>query len=318
MKTDLNSLSFRTRNLPERVNQLDNDINMIQSRIQKIRSSRYHSQKGLDQVSQDLARTWGNSSPSIRSYSQEQSSQLVRRQNSLEAQVDGAGSLSELLALGVLISDLTRDLGSAENSISGQMDDYRAQYQTLDRDLRVAEETVANLANTVIAWKNNEHPVLAVKVQDMTNDKQGVLTLTNLRILFEEVGEEVIRRNLLFATEKKTVREVLLDQPIGSIEVIEKGRVGFFKGAGLYIRFKPQTGLDELKIDTSGDEDDQIIHFYNYIVSGEAERELGPIEETQEDHVPVVCPTCSAPYQEEILRGQTSVKCIYCGSVIKV
>ena len=76
--------------------------------------------------------------------------------------------------------------------------------------------------------------------------------------------------------------------------------------------------MDELKIDTSGDEDDQIIHFYNYIISGEAEEELEPVKDVTKKDVPVVCPTCSAPFQEEILRGQTSVKCIYCGSIIKL
>jgi hypothetical protein len=144
------------------------------------------------------------------------------------------------------------------------------------------------------------------------------LALTNLRILFEEIKEEVIRKNLIFATEKKTIREVILDQPIGSIDVIEKGRVGFFKGAGLFFKFKPQTGLEELKIDTTGNDDDKIIHFYNYVISGEAEKELEPVKETIEDNVPVTCPICSAPYREEILKGQTSVKCIYCGAVIKI
>jgi hypothetical protein len=94
--------------------------------------------------------------------------------------------------------------------------------------------------------------------------------------------------------------------------------VGFFKGAGLFFKFKPQTGLDELKIDTSGNEDEKIIHFYQYIISGEAEKELTPIQKEADPGAPIKCPNCSAPYGEEVLRGQTSVKCIYCGTVIKL
>ena len=141
--------------------------------------------------------------------------------------------------------------------------------------------------------------------------------MSNQRVLFEKVSEEVLKRNILFATEKKTVHTVTLDEPIGSIDVIEKGRVGFFKGAGLFIRFKEHLGLNELKIDTNGNEDTRIIQAFNYIVSGEAEQDIGLGDELEEKGL-VACPTCSAPYQEEILLGQTSVKCNYCGTVIKV
>ena len=51
--------------------------------------------------------------------------------------------------------------------------------------------------------------MLAVKIHDLTNDRHVILALTNLRILLEEVKEEVIRKKLFFATEKKTIREVV-------------------------------------------------------------------------------------------------------------
>ena len=318
VRSELNSLSFRTRNLSQSVNQLDNNINELSNRIQNIRNNRYLSQTHLDTMFTELDKNWSTISSNIQSYSLEQSNHLLGRQSNLEANIDRAGSLDELVRYGALLSDISRDIVTAENSVQSQLDDYQSQYQTLDRDLRIAEETVSNLVNSSIGWKNYEHPVLAVNIHDMTNDRHGVLTLTNQRILFEEISEEVIRKNLFFATEKKTTREVQLDEPIGSIMVVEKGRVGFFKGAGLYIKFKPQTRLEELKIDTSGNDDDKIISFYNYIVSGEADKELEPMQENVENNAPVRCPNCSAPYQEEILKGQTSVKCIYCGTVIKL
>ena len=82
------------------------------------------------------------------------------------------------------------------------------------------------------------------------------------------------------------------------------------------MKFKPQTDLAELKIDTDGNDDDKIIRFYNYVISGEAEKEFEPIQDDIDKNIPVSCPNCSAPYGEEILKGQTSVKCNYCGTVI--
>jgi chromosome segregation ATPase len=318
IKSELNSLSFRTRNLPNTVNQLDNNISEISTRVQNIRNSGYRSQTNLDKRYDALRKTWENISPNIQSFSLEQSNELLQKQNNLEARIDRASSLDILDRYSTQLSDLSGDFIAIENSLRSQLNDYQNHYEIIDKDLRVAEETVSNLSNSSIEWKNNESPVLAVKIHDLTNDRHGILALTNLRILFEEVKEEVIRKNLFFATEKKTTREVVLDQPIGSIDLIEKGRVGFLKGAGLFLKFKPQTDLEELKIDTSGNDDDKIIHFYNYVISGEAEKELEPVKESIEDNVPVNCPNCSAPYGEEILKGQTSVKCIYCGSVIKI
>ena len=318
MKTDLSSLSFRTRNINSRRNQLDEDIKGISTRINSIRSNRYHSQRSLETMSEKLYETWNTVSPSIESYGLEQVNLNLQRQSAFEADINRSKSLTDLDRFAYQITGLNRDVVNVENSIQGRIEEFQNQYQLINNELKTAEETVSFLANTSINWKKSEHPVLAVKTHDLTNDIHGILTLTNLRILFEEVKEVVIRKNFLFATEKKTTREVILDQPIGAIDEIEKGRVGFFKGAGLFFKFKTQTGLDELKVDTSSNDDDTIIRFYNYIITGEAEKELDPIQDTITQNAPVECPHCSAPYSEEILKGQTSVKCIYCGTVIKI
>lgn len=316
MKSELNALSFKSRNMHSRVNQLDENINGISTRVQNIRSNKYHSQKSLENMSETLSETWKTASPSIESYGLEQGNLISQRQRDLETNLNRSNSLSELERFASQLSTIDHEVINIENIIQGQLDEYQNQYHVIDSELKIVEETISNLSNTSINWKNNEHPVLAVKTHDLTNDRHGVLTLSNKRILFEEVKEEVIRKKFLFTTEKKTTRDLILDQPVGSIDEIEKGRVGFFKGAGLYLKFKPQTGLNELKIDTNGNDDDKIIRFYNYVISGEAEKELEPIQENIDQNVPVSCPNCSAPYGEEILKGQTSVKCIYCSTVI--
>jgi DNA-directed RNA polymerase subunit RPC12/RpoP len=316
MNTQLNSLTFRTKQLPSRVNQLDDNINEISTRISNIRNNRYYSQANLEKMAEGLFETWNTVSPNIKSSSNVQINAIQQRQNDFETKISQSNSMRDLEKYTYQLSDLSRDVNNVENIIQARLNNYQNDYNIINNELKTAEETISNLSNTSINWKNNEHPILAVKTHDLTNDKHGILTLTNLRILFEEVKEVVIRKKLFFATEKKTIKEVVLNQPIGSIDEIEKGRVGFFKGAGLFFKFKSQTGLDELKIDTSRNEDEKIIHFYNYIISGEAEKELAPNQEETDHGAPIKCPNCSAPYGEEILKGQTSVKCIYCGTVI--
>jgi hypothetical protein len=315
---ELNSLSRRTQNIPSRVNQLDNDIKEISTRLKRVRNNRYYSQRNIEKMAEELHGKWNPVSSSIQTLSVDNTNAVLNRQKDFETKINQTDSITDLERYAYQLSDLSRDVNNIESIIQARLYDYQSDFNAINNELITAEETISNLSNTSIDWKNNEHPIIAIKTHDLTNDIHGILTFTNLRILFEEVKEVVIRKNLLFATEKKTTKEVVLNQPIGSIDEIEKGKVGFFKGAGLFFKFKPQTGLDELKIDTSGNEDEKIIHFYQYIISGEAEKELTPIQKEADPGAPIKCPNCSAPYGEEVLIGQTSVKCIYCGTVIKL
>ena len=317
MRSELSALSFRVNRLPEHISRLDNDINGIPERIQRIQKNRINHLQSIDLTSDELAKTWDHIRETVERNSLEHRDNLLRRNSIIESSIQNTDSITELTKLGFQLSELDRDLNTVEKSVSGQLGDYQSKYTQIDTELKTAELTINNLEGSSIEWKRGEYPILAVEVKDLTKDDNGVLTLSNQRVLFEKVSEEVLKRNILFATEKKTVHTVTLDEPIGSIDVIEKGRVGFFKGAGLFIRFKEHLGLNELKIDTNGNEDTRIIQAFNYIVSGEAEQDIGLGDELEEKGL-VACPTCSAPYQQEILLGQTSVKCIYCGTVIKV
>ena len=317
MRNELRSISFRANNLPSRVNQLDKDINSVSTRIANIQSEGYKLPTNINQNSKELTQRWLSALGGIKSFESLQSGSLLQRQRTLERVLETTSSINELAQYESQLSNIRNEIFNVENSLNSRLVDYQSQYNTINKGLKTSEETIVNLRNSSIKWKVDEQPLIAVKIHDLSNDKDGILTLSNYRILFEEVKDEVLSKTFIFATEKKTVREVLLDQPIGSIDVIEKGRVGFFKGAGLFIRFKPQTGLDEIKIDTRNNDDDELIRYYNYVISGESDKELKSREKS-DSPVPTSCPNCSAPFNEEILKGQTSVKCRYCGTVIKI
>ena len=140
-----------------------------------------------------------------------------------------------------------------------------------------------------------------IQTHALNKDKHGIIILSNFRFIFEEIKEVVIKRTFFIVTEKKTVREVIIDQPIGAVDEIHKGNVGFLKGSGLYIKFRPSTGLDDLKLDTSGNDDDKIIKFYNHIISGDAQKELVQEDEDADDAPELVrCPNCSAAIEPQL------------------
>ncbi len=99
-----------------------------------------------------------------------------------------------------------------------------------------------------------------------------------------------------------------------------QGKVGFFKGSGVFVEFASESGLPDMKFDTSGDEAEWMTQSYVYIMSGEADDDLAAVssEPPSDQSSPqlLACNLCGAPYTEQIYRGQTSVNCPYCGAVI--
>jgi len=207
--------------------------------------------------------------------------------------------------------------------VSKNLSEFESGLQDIEQDLKIAEATVELVSHASFPWKEGESPIFAVEAEEMKDDVEGIVTLTNLRFIFESQREVVLKKTLFIATEKKTVREVVMEKPIGMIDRISKGRVGFLEGHGVFVTFKPEIRLKEMKFDIKGYEADRMIRLFNFITSGEAERELTALQETMDveeraDIRILTCENCSAPYTDEVYRGQTSVKCRFCGSVIAI
>jgi DNA-directed RNA polymerase subunit RPC12/RpoP len=207
--------------------------------------------------------------------------------------------------------------------VSTPLNEFISSVNAIDRDLKVAEKTVELFSLATFPLKQEESPVLAIEGKIMTGEKsEGTLYFTNQRFIFEGKKEVVLEKKLFIATKKKVERTVLIEQPIGALQEISKGRVGLLAWTGIYIRFKPERGLAETPFDVKGWEADIITRFFSYIIGGEADRDIVSIKGTTIKEAPTIqlvrCPHCGAPYTREIYKGETSVKCEYCGTLIVI
>jgi hypothetical protein len=220
------------------------------------------------------------------------------------------------------IPELRFSLSEMQNSIIPQLTPIEKRLEKIDKEIRGVESTLSIVEGASFPWEEGETPILAIKAKDLKNDAEGFITLTNHRFIFEHEKEIALKKTLFIVTEKKVVREVLVEKPIGMVTRLVEGKVGFFKGSGLFAEFASETGIPEMKFDTKGQDADLVTSSYNYILSGQAEKELQLVapelaDEKEEPQV-IVCPVCSAPYHEKIYRGQTSANCQYCGAVISI
>ena len=331
---ELSSASGMISSVESDLNYVEGAMASLPARLSKVRSQGYECMSYLEK-SQDLLTTkWAESGPLIkqgfldsvqplRGEAGRVRSEISRLRSEIEY-----GSLgwvrSSVSSLSLEVSSLKTRTASETSKFSISLKEFKNSVSALDRDLRIAETTMGWVSQASFPWKEGESPVLALKAKIMAGDKnEGTLFLTNQRFIFEGMKEVVLKRVLFIATKKKTVRTVLVDKPIGIIQEVSKGRVGFRAWAGVYVRFKPDSGLEEIPFDVKGEEVDMTTKFFNYIISGEADVDIATVRGVAPKIAPPTvkvlrCPTCGAPYTREVYRGQTSVQCEYCGSVIPV
>jgi DNA-directed RNA polymerase subunit RPC12/RpoP len=331
---ELSSTSGIISSVESDLNYVEGAMASLPARLSKVRSQGYECMSYLEK-SQDLLTTkWAESGPLIKQGFLDSVQPLRSEVNRLRSEINRLttetehGSLgwvrSSASSLSLEVSSLKGRTASETSKFSISLNEFKSSVSALDRDLRIAETTMGWVSQASFPWKEGESPVLALKAKIMMGDKnEGTLFLTNQRFIFEGTKEVVLKRVLFIATKKKTVRTVLVDQPIGIIQEISKGRVGLLAWAGVYVRFKPASGLEEMPFDVKGEEVDMTTKFFNYIISGEADVDIATVRgEAPKIAPPTVkvlrCPTCGAPYTREVYRGQTSVQCEYCGSVIPV
>jgi hypothetical protein len=323
----VSSMNRKINTIEQQIHQLDERISSLPVRIARVRQQKYLFLRHMEKIETSIAVEWARDKSNLLSNTRKRKTTIHRRLQKIQRDLVAKKLMTNqkpqnLTRIDARLSDIQLNVTQLHDHVTHSTRNMWTTVQNLEKDLVVAETTV-DLANQAsFQWKHHETPVLAVKANDLNNDIKGIITFTNQRIIFEGKKDVVIKKRLFIVTEKKTVREVILEKPIGLVQSLTKGRVGLLKGSGIFIEFKPQSGLSDMKLDTKGHEADWMVRFYNFILSGHADEELEKSDETRDTRQTapqlVTCQMCGAPFDEEIYKGQTSVKCKYCGAVISL
>ena len=333
IESDLSGASGGISDVESKLAYVEGAMGSLPSRLATVRGRGYAAMGHLEKSIDLLTRKWTESAPALKQAFLNSVQPLIAQIRGLEAEArrlrteidSGNIGFSQSLAsrLSIDASSLRTRAVSEASKVSAPLNELVSSINAIDRDLKVAEKTVDLFSQAVFPFKQEESPVLAIEGKIMTGDKnEGTLYFTNQRFIFEGKKEVVLERKLFIATKKKIERTVLMEQPIGALQEISKGRVGLIAWTGIYIRFKPERQLEETPFDVKGWEADVITRFFNYIIGGEADRDIATIRGAPVKEAPTIqlvrCSHCGAPYTREIYRGQTSVQCEYCGTLIAI
>ena len=217
---------------------------------------------------------------------------------------------------------------SAENTVNGMYNSFEQQVNILDTHLDEIDYMLAQLAEAKFSLLPTEGGLRAIKavwckdVKERDDDPEGVLYLTDQRLLFEQKEQVATKKILFITTEKKLVQELRWEIPVQLIDEITPSKQGMLKNEDhLDIRYKTGAALGSTHLHIWQDSN-QWLQLLNRAKAHDFDQDRAiAIDQAVVDKIktlPSQCPSCGANMGQVVLRGQDSIKCEYCGFLIRL
>ena len=303
-------------------------LTLLPTEIENLRSRGYVFRGYLEKKVEVLGGQWDDTSRQV-------TREVTRLTRELQREADEAErALNQAMGGGTVpISRAQSAVDALEHRIHAAQAAAQAMYETLQENVAQTKSQIDEavwmldqLEQASFGLLPAEDPVAACKAQFMETRKdgpEGVLYLTDERLIFEQKEKKTTKKVLFIATEKETVQELIFAVPIGQVEDVQTSQKGLLgRKEMVRLLFAPAADLSDATIRLRGADNDEWAALIGRVRSGEItkERSHPKEEETLEEvrAVPTKCTTCGASISVEIVRGMREITCEYCGSVIRL
>lgn len=318
------------------IEDLQTRVSGLSQTIANLRAGGYVFEKELENQAETFARQWSALQPGLQQQLNIQSTSLQASLRPIEtqmAQLNAAANnpavarplLTTIQSNMALLED---KVSAAEHSIHGMYDTFENEVYQFSKHLSDIEYLLTNLAEASFPLMPTEAGIAAVKAvwcrsgKEQKDDPQGVLFLTDQRILFEQKEEVATKKVLFIATEKKTLQELRFEAPVALVDTVTTSKAGLLKNEDhIEIRFRPGAPHQNVHLHIWQD-----CEAWQRLINQAKAREFDkdrtvPIDQAEVEKIkaaPTKCPSCGATMTAVILRGQDSIKCEYCGAIIRL
>ncbi|MCX6053351.1 MAG: hypothetical protein NTZ74_00255 [Chloroflexi bacterium] len=335
VKGDLNDLINKT-NLPdirEEYSALDTTVANLVVRIQQIRDRKYAFNKIYEQLGRDYQNQWNSKKFTLQNQITTESANLRTTLRLIETRIT---ILSPMTASILSVNALQNELDSFDLRITASEESLRDQYQDLKKEieklalkLTLIEGTLDNCDSASFAFLPGESVVMAVKAvwtRDSNEDKtdpEGILFLTDQRLLFEQKEEVATKKVLFITTERQLVQNLLFETPVVSIETLKGTKQGVFKNED-WLEFTLASGSfsREAKLHLNGQDGTEWQKLITRVKTGDINTdraiELDKAAVEKARSAPEKCPNCGGAITKPVLRGMDSITCDFCGNVMRL
>lgn len=321
--------SLLLTNVHSKLSEIETALSLLPSDIEQVRTRGYVFQSFLENKINVLAEKWAETQDSV-------SREITRRTRELERDSDTAENALRQAASGRAsqVSRAESAISTFESKVRAAQSAVEAMYKPLQQNVDQTRRQVTQINRLLdmideasFQLYPSEDPVAVCKAQYMEREDEGpegLLYLTDARLLFEQKEQIATKKILFITTEKETVQEFIFEVSVGQIEEVTASdkRKLLKRKEMLELLFAPEADLSGATLrllDAKNEDWDKLI---GRVKSGEIDKErTQPKDEAVVEAAraaPTKCTTCGATLSVEIVRGMQEITCEYCGSVIRL
>ena len=223
----------------DQLSDLDADINEVLDLLEGARQKGYVYHGDMEDSAYKAIDRWETVRPQVEQAINQKASQFQTRINTLSPHVERLNAVIRNPVSAAAPLDQLRDkadqalwdLERAESDLRGQFSQVESTMNELKRRLSRIHWGLEQLDEATFETEKGEllfHAVSTRWDKEGKDDPEGILYLTNQRLIFEQKEKVATKKVLFIATEKELVQEVLIDQPVDAIEEVETANKGLF------------------------------------------------------------------------------------------
>lgn len=335
LSSEWESLSPRVilQTVSNQLGQVDRDLAELGEQIGELRQKGYIFDGDWEPKVAKLTKNWPQEQRLARREIDSQSAELRQTADEIERLVTRSERDHSRL------DDLERRLETFESEIRAAEEKIEQTFQRASDEsgeIYAAMERVTfmleHLHDAEFQLYPDENPVAACKAKGAgkKDEPEGVLYVTDQRLIFERVEKVATKKVLFVATEKKIVRELIWEAPVGAIEKVSAKDKGGFVGIGskqlLTMNFdRAAKGVpDEIVMQLLAHTDNEMWQdLVEKVKSGQiaqekyagASQDVAAADETPAPAAPTECESCGGKLPPAF-KGMQRLECEFCGSVI--
>lgn len=325
----------------DQLSSVTSTVDGLDLEIAELRARGYRFGRTLEERAATLKSRWPQQQMLANRLLQEQRSVLQSAANETQRLLGQAERNTGLLdTVDSRLWALENQINEAQRNVQGVFSSTEQEISKLQDEMRDVRAMLDALDSASFDLLPDEHGVAVCKAQWISDNQQpeGLLFLTDSRLIFEQREERVIKKKL-FSSEKELVQEQLWAAPVGAIDEVQmddkkSGLFGLGKQELLTLSFVERTR--ELPGDVTlhlkgGATNEAWLAVIRQVKSGQIAADLFGAPSPQEllaaqteaeaaapeAELPTRCPSCNA-ILPPIYKGMKQVECQYCGTVINI
>ena len=308
--------------------EVETTLSLLPTEIKQLRKRGYVFRSFLENKIDVLTRQWEEMQTNASSEMKRRIRELERDSDTAEAALNRAmsGNASLVSRAESAISTFESKVDAARGAVEAMYEPVQENVTQTSTQAKEIQSLLDQIDEASFQLFPAEDAVSSCKAQLMETEKggpEGLLYLTDERLVFEQKEKKATKKVLFIATEKEEIQQLVFAVPIGQIEEVKAGQKGFMgRKEMLELLFTPEADLSGATLRLRGADNEDWAGLIGRVKSGEIGRERSrPKDESVVEAAraaPTTCTTCGAALDVEIVRGMREISCAYCGSVIRL